>query len=52
MIRPLNGNVLLKRSIVETKTASGIILSADAKEEENIAKRYRGKVVMENKNYH
>ena len=37
MIRPLNGNVLLKRTIVETKTASGIILSADAKEEENIA---------------
>ncbi len=37
MIKPLNDNVLLKIAEVETKTSSGIILSANTKEEENIA---------------
>ena len=27
MIRPLNGNVILKKEIKENKTASGIVLS-------------------------
>ncbi|MBQ6654461.1 MAG: co-chaperone GroES [Erysipelotrichaceae bacterium] len=36
MIRPLNDNVLLKKETVENKTASGIILSANEKDAENI----------------
>ena len=36
MIRPLNDNVLIKKEIVENKTASGIILSSNTNVEENI----------------
>ena len=36
MIRPLNDNVLLKKEVVENKTASGIILSANEKDAENV----------------
>ena len=36
MIKPLNDNVLLKKEIVENKTASGIILSSNENVEENI----------------
>ena len=38
MIRPLNDNVLLKKEIVENRTASGIILSTNENKEENIGK--------------
>lgn len=38
MIRPLNDNVLLKKEVVENKTASGIILSTNENKEENIGK--------------
>ena len=34
MIRPLNGNVILKKEIKENKTASGIVLSQKKEEEE------------------
>ena len=34
MIRPLNGNVVLKKEIKENKTASGIVLSKKKAEEE------------------
>ena len=34
MIRPLNGNVVLKKEIKENKTASGIVLSQKKEEEE------------------
>ncbi len=37
MIKPLNDNILLKTAPAETKTASGIILTATDKKEENIA---------------
>ena len=33
MIRPLNGNVILKKEIKENKTASGIVLSQKKEEE-------------------
>ena len=36
MIRPLNDNVLLKKEIIENKTASGIILSTNENKEENV----------------
>ena len=36
MIKPLNDNVLLKKEVVENKTASGIILSTSEKSEENV----------------
>ena len=36
MIKPLNENVLLKKEIVENKTASGIIVSTSEKSEENV----------------
>ncbi|MGI6608557.1 MAG: co-chaperone GroES [Erysipelotrichaceae bacterium] len=36
MIKPLNDNVVLKITNVESKTANGIILTATAKEAENI----------------
>lgn len=36
MIRPLNDNVLLKKEVIENRTASGIILSTSEKNEENI----------------
>ncbi len=36
MIKPLNDNVLLKKEVVENKTASGIILSSNENVEENI----------------
>ena len=36
MIKPLNENVLLKKEIVENKTASGIIVSKSEKSEENV----------------
>ena len=36
MIKPLNENVLLKKEIVENKTASGIIVSTSEKSEEKI----------------
>ncbi|HPW53517.1 MAG TPA: co-chaperone GroES [Erysipelotrichaceae bacterium] len=36
MIKPLNENVLLKRAVVESKTASGIILTANSREADNI----------------
>jgi len=36
MIRPLNDNVLVKKEIIENKTASGILLSATEKESENV----------------
>lgn len=34
MIKPLNGNVILKKEIKENKTASGIVLSQKKEEEE------------------
>ena len=34
MIRPLNGNVVLKKELKENKTASGILLSQKQEEEE------------------
>ncbi|MGN1295668.1 MAG: co-chaperone GroES [Bacilli bacterium] len=34
MIKPLNGNVVLKKEIKENKTASGIVLSQKKEEEE------------------
>ena len=37
MIRPLNDNVLLKKEVVENKTASGIILPGQAKEKPQMA---------------
>ncbi len=36
MIKPLNDNVLLKKEVVESKTASGIIISTNENVEENI----------------
>ena len=36
MIKPLNDNVLLKKEIIENKTASGIILSTNENKEENV----------------
>ena len=36
MIRPLNDNVLLKKEVIENKTASGIILSTNENKEENV----------------
>ena len=33
MIRPLNGNVVLKKEVTENKTASGIVLSQKAEED-------------------
>ena len=36
MIKPLNGNILLKKELKENKTASGIVLS-QKKEEEDFA---------------
>lgn len=36
MIKPLNDNVLIKKEVVENKTASGIILSSNRNDEENI----------------
>ena len=36
MITPLNDNVLLKKEIIENKTASGIILSTNENKEENV----------------
>ena len=38
MIKPLNDNVLLKKEIIENKTASGIILSTNENKEENIGR--------------
>ena len=38
MLKPLNGNVLLKKEVEETKTVSGIILSDASKEIPSIAK--------------
>lgn len=37
MIKPLNNYVLLKKEVVENKTASGIIISVNEKDEDNIA---------------
>lgn len=34
MIKPLNGNVIVKKEIKENKTASGIVLSQKKEEEE------------------
>ena len=34
MIKPLNGNVLIKKEIKENKTKSGIVLSSKEQEEE------------------
>ena len=34
MIKPLNGNVILKKEIKENKTASGIVLSQKKEEED------------------
>ena len=34
MIRPLNGNVVLKKEIKENKTASGIVINQKKEEEE------------------
>lgn len=36
MIKPLNDNVLLKKEVIESKTASGIILSTNENKEDNI----------------
>ncbi len=38
MIKPLNDNVLIKKEVIENKTASGIILSTNENKEENIGK--------------
>jgi len=38
MLKPLNGNVLLKKEVEETKTSSGIILSDASKEIPSVAK--------------
>ena len=38
MLKPLNGNVLLKKEVEETKTVSGILLSDASKEIPSIAK--------------
>lgn len=40
MLKPLHDNVVLKKEKVEQKTASGIILTGDAKEEPNYATVY------------
>jgi chaperonin GroES len=37
MIRPLHDNIVLRRETVEKKTASGIILSGDSKEQPMVA---------------
>lgn len=37
MLKPLHDNVVLKKEKAEMKTASGIILTGDAKEEPNFA---------------
>ena len=37
MLKPLHDNVVLKKEKAETKTASGIILTGDAKEQPNFA---------------
>lgn len=37
MLKPLHDNVVLRKEKVEKKTASGIILSGDAKEQPQIA---------------
>jgi len=37
MLKPLHDNVVLKKEKVEKKTASGIILSGDAKEQPSFA---------------
>lgn len=37
MLKPLHDNVVMKKEKVEKKTASGIILSGDAKEEPSFA---------------
>jgi chaperonin GroES len=37
MIRPLHDNIVLRKESVEKKTASGIILSGDSKEQPMIA---------------
>ncbi|HEY8444811.1 MAG TPA: co-chaperone GroES [Bacilli bacterium] len=37
MLKPLHDNVVLKKEKVEQKTASGIILTGNVKEEPNIA---------------
>ena len=36
MIKPLNDNVLVKKEVIENKTASGIILSAKENTDDNI----------------
>lgn len=38
MIRPLYDNVLIKKEIVENKTASGIIISTNEKKADNIGR--------------
>jgi len=38
MIRPLYDNVLIKKEVVESKTASGIIISTNEKKADNIGK--------------
>lgn len=37
MIRPLHDNIVLRKETVEKKTASGIILSGDSKEQPMVA---------------
>lgn len=37
MLRPLHDNVVLKKEKVENKTASGIVLTGDVKEQPSIA---------------
>lgn len=37
MLKPLHDNVVLKKEKAESKTASGIILTGDAKEQPNFA---------------
>ena len=38
MIKPINKNILLEKVMQENKTKSGIIVSTEEKEEENIEK--------------
>lgn len=37
MIRPLHDNIVLRKEVMEKKTASGIILSGDSKEQPMVA---------------
>jgi chaperonin GroES len=37
MLKPLHDNVVLKKEKIENKTASGIILTGDAKEQPSVA---------------